>query len=92
MKSRTLISLFLLLLVVLASSEPRLQLVFYHLFASLLTRCRSPPSSPGPVTAAEGVTHLFMRAAIDSSLTPQLLGGGGGGVDGVELQKTICQG
>lgn len=68
--------LLLFLLVVLVSSEHRLQLVFYHLLASLLT-CRRPPpphplSSLGSTTAAKGVTHLLMRAAIDSSLTPGL--------------------
>lgn len=67
---------------VLASSEHRLQLVFYHLLASLLMRRHFflPPSSvlsSGSETAAEGVSHLLMRAAIDFSLTLR-------GVDGVE--------
>lgn len=55
------------------SFPPHASLCFFH-----------PPSSQPPLlgsaTAAEGVTHLLMRAAIDFSLTPRLWEG----VDGVE--------
>lgn len=72
---------FLFLLVVLVSTEHRRQLAFSHLLDSLFT-CRHPSPQPTPslgsTTTAKGVTHLLMRAAIDSSLTPGLWGGSGG--------------
>lgn len=69
-------SFFLLQLVVLASADHQLQLICYHLLASLLVRRQRffllPLLGLGPATAAQGVTHLLMRAAFDFSLTPCL--------------------
>lgn len=49
-----------------------------------------PPLALRPATAAQGVTHLLMRAAIDFSLTPQPWEGGQTGWS-QPLRKTICQ-
>lgn len=72
---------------VLASSEHRLQLVFYHLLASLLTCCRSPP----PLWAPRPQQKASLICSWEQPLTPVwLLGSSGGWGEGLD-EKNICQ-